>query len=66
MIIRNLSRNLKYVINIIKYTNCKEIYIGSTQALTNSVSLHKDNIKLPEKIKIFVSKYILWMQQRRL
>ena len=47
---RNLSSNLKNVFYIIKPTNCSEIYIGCTQSLNNSVSLHQRNVKFTKNI----------------
>ena len=48
----------KNIVYIIKYANCKEIYIGCIQALNNKASLHKSNITLPENRKLYVSKHL--------
>ena len=32
----------------IECNKCKEVYIGSAQALNSRISLHKSNIKIPE------------------
>ena len=41
-----------------KCNECKEIYIGSTQALNTRKSLHKSNIKIEENRKLNVSKHL--------
>ena len=55
---KNLSCNSKKVVYIIECNECKEIYIGSTQALNTRASLHKSNIKIEENRKLNVSKHI--------
>ena len=52
---KNLSCNSKNAVCIIE---CKEIYIGSTQALNIRTSLHKSNIKIEENRKLDVSKHL--------
>ena len=44
---KDLSCNSKNIVYIIECSKCKEIYIGSTQAL-NTISLHRSNIKITE------------------
>ena len=48
--------NSKNVVYIIECNECKEIYIGSKQALNTRTSLHKSNIKIEENRKLQVSK----------
>ena len=60
---KNLSCNSKNVVYIIECNECKEIYIGSKQALNTRASLHKSNIKLEENRKLNVSKH--WYQCSR-
>ena len=48
---KNLSCNSKNVVYVIKCNECKEIYIGSTQALNTRTSLHWSNIKIEENRK---------------
>ena len=55
---KNLSCNSKYVVYIIECSECKEIYIGSTQALNSKISLHKSNIKIKENRKLNVLKHL--------
>ena len=55
---KHLSCNSKNVVYIIECNECKEIYIGSTQALNTRTSLHKRNIKIEENRKLNVSKYL--------
>ena len=55
---KNLSCNSKNVVYIIKCNECKEIYIGSTQALNTRTSLYKRNIKIEENRKLNVSKHL--------
>ena len=40
------------------FSNCQHIYIGCTYALKNSVSLHKNNLKLPENKTLYLWKYL--------
>ena len=54
---KNLSCNSKNVVYIIECSECKEIYIGSTQALNTKTSLHKSNIKI-ENRTLNVSKHL--------
>ena len=54
---KNLSCNSKNVVHIIEYNECKEIHIGSTQALNTRTSLHKSNIKREENRNLNVSKH---------
>ena len=49
------SKNLVYIIECSK---CKEIYIGSTQALNTRTSLHRSNIKIEGNRKLNVSKHL--------
>ena len=53
-----LSCNSKNVVYRIECSKCKEIYIGSTQALNTRTSLHKSNIKIEENRKLNVSKHL--------
>ena len=55
---KDLSCNSKIVVYIIKCSKCKEIYIGSTQALNTRISLHKSNIKITENRKLNISKHL--------
>ena len=55
---KDLSCDSKKVVYIIEYSRCKEIYIGSTQALKTKISLHRSNIKIAEKRKLNVSKHL--------
>ena len=55
---KNLSCNSKNVVYIIECSECKEIYIGSTQALNTTASLHRSNIKIKENRKLNVSKHL--------
>ena len=48
---KNLSCNSKNVVYIIECSECKEIYIGSTQALNTRTSFHRSNIKIEENRK---------------
>ena len=60
---KDLSCNSKTVIYIIECNKCKEIYIGSTQALNTRISLHKSNIKITENRKLNVLKHLYeWSQ----
>ena len=54
----NLSCYSKNVVYIIECSECKEIYIGSTQALNTRTSLHKSNIKIEENGKLNVLKHL--------
>ena len=54
---KNSSCNSKNVVYIIECSECKEIYIGSTQALNTKTSLHKSDIKIEENRKLNVSKH---------
>ena len=65
-IIKNSSCNSKNVVYIIECNECKEIYIGSTQALNTRISLHKSNIKIEENRKVNVSKHLYQCSQRNL
>ena len=58
---KNLSCNSKNEVYIIEGNECKEIYIGSTQALNTRTSLHKSNIKIEENRKLNVSKHLYQM-----
>ena len=49
---KDLSCNSKNVVYIIEYSKCKEIYIGSTQALNTRTSLYKSNYQNRRKRKI--------------
>ena len=53
----HLSCNSKNVVSIIECSECKEIYIGSTQALNTKTSLQRSNIKMKENRKLNVSKH---------
>ena len=53
---KNLSCHSKNVVYIIECSECKEIYIGSTQALNTRTSLHKSNIKIEETKRCFKTK----------
>ena len=44
--------------SVIECKECKEIHIGSTQALNTRISLHKRNIKIEENRKLNVSKHL--------
>ena len=55
---KGLSCNSKFVVYIIECKKCKEVYIGSMQALNIRISLHKSNIKIPENRKLNVSKQL--------
>ncbi len=55
---KNLSCNSKNVVYTIDYSECKEIYIGSTQAFNTRTSLQKSNIKIEETRKLNVSKHL--------
>ena len=55
---KDLSYNSKKVIYIIERSQCKEIYIGSTQALNTRTSLQRSNIKIEENRKLNVSKHL--------
>ena len=48
---KNLSCSSKNVVYKIECNVCKEIYIGSTQALNTRTSLHGSNIKIEENRK---------------
>ena len=48
---------IKNVVYIFDCCNSKKVYIGSTQALNNRVSLHKSNIKPLENRNLYVSKH---------
>ena len=50
-----ISKNIVYIIECNK---CKELYVGSTQALNTRISLHKSNIKITENRKLNVSKHL--------
>ena len=54
----NLSCNSKNVVYVIKCNECKEIYIGSTQALNTRTSLHRSSIKIEDNRKLNVSKHL--------
>ena len=54
---KNLSCNSKNVVYIIERCECREIYIGSTQALNTKTSLHKSDIKIEENRKLFQNAY---------
>ena len=54
---RNLSCNSKNVVYIIECNKCEKVYIGSTQVLNTSVSIHKSNIQLSENRKLNSSKH---------
>ena len=55
---KDFSCNSKNVVYIIECSKCKEIYIGSTQALNTRISLHRNNIKITENRKLSVSKHL--------
>ena len=55
---KNWSCHSKNVVYIIESRECKEIYIGSTQALNTRISLHRSNIKIEENRKLNVSKHL--------
>ena len=55
---KNLTCNSKNVVCIIEYSECKEIYIGSTQALNTRTSLYRSNINIEENRKLNVSKHL--------
>ena len=55
---KNLNCNSKNVVYIIKCSECKEIFIGSTQALNTMTSLHRSNIKIKENRKLNISKHM--------
>ena len=46
-------------------SECKEIYIGSTQVLNTRISLHKSNSKIEENRKLNVSKHLYQGSRRR-
>ena len=48
MMNKDLSWNSKSVVYIIECDKCKEVYIGSTQALSTKIPLNKSNIKIPK------------------
>ena len=48
----------KNVVYITECSKCKEIYIGSTQALNIRTSLHRSNIKITENRKLIISKHL--------
>ena len=54
VISRNLSRNLKKSVYIIKHIICKQIYIGCAQALNNKVFLRESNIKLQDIKELYI------------
>ena len=54
---KDLSCYSKNVVYIIECSKCKELYIGSTQALNTRISFHKSNIKITENRKLNVSKH---------
>ena len=45
---KDLSCNSKNVVYIIECSKCKEIYLGSTQALNTRASIHRSNIRITE------------------
>ena len=51
---KDLKSNSKNIVYIIEYSQCKEIYIGSTQALNTRISLPRSNIKIKENRKLNV------------
>ena len=53
-----LNCNSKNVVYIIECNKCKEINIGSTQALNTRISLHESNIKITRNRKLNVSKHL--------
>ena len=55
---KDLSCKSKNLVYIIECTKCKEIYIGSTQALNTRTSLHKSNIEITENRELNVSKHL--------
>ena len=59
----DLSCNSKNVVYIIKYSECKEIYIGSRQALNTRTSLHRSYIKIEENRKLDVLKHLYQTSQ---
>ena len=61
----NLSCNSKNAVFVIECNECKEIYIGSKQALNTRTSLHKSNIKIEENIKLNVSKHLYQCNRRK-
>ena len=61
---KNLSCNSKNVVYIIECSECKEIYIGSTQALNTRTSFHRSNIKIEENRKWNVSKHLYQCRAR--
>ena len=58
MMYKNLSCISKNIVNIIECNKCKEVYMGTTQALNTRILLHKSNIKLPENRKLNASKHL--------
>ena len=60
---KTLSCNSKNIVYIIECNECKEIHIGSTQALNTRTSLHKSNIKIEENRKSNVSKRLYQCSQ---
>ena len=55
---KNLSCNSENIVYIIEYSECKEIYIGLTQAFNTRITLHRSNIKIEENRKLSVSKHL--------
>ena len=55
---KDLSCNSKNVVYIIECRKCKEICIGSTQAINTRISLHRSNIKITENKKLNVLKHL--------
>ena len=55
---KDLSCNSKNVVYVIECSKCKEIYVGSTQALNTRTSRHRSNIKITENRKLNVSKHV--------
>ena len=62
---KDLSYNSKNAVYMIECNKCKEIYVGSTQSLNTSISLHKSNINIPENGKLNVSKHLYEYSQRK-
>ena len=56
-ITNDLSCKSKKLIYIIECSKCKEIYIGSTQAIHTRISFHMNNISISENRKLNVSKH---------
>ena len=52
---KDFSCRLKNLVYVVEYNKCKEICIGSTQALNTRISIYKSNIKITENRKINVS-----------